>query len=473
MEVELTTYAPQGTQYKFVWEKNNWADWGTIQNFSDNSTCTWMPTEAGTYNLYVDVRDATGKVQSTSTQVKLTENWSFDSITVTPTTSNVVGDQATIAVNTSGNNSSLQYKFVWEKNNWADWGTIQNFSDNSTCTWIPSQSGTYTFYVDIKDSTGKVTSKTYTYNVGTIGLNVEGSSTQEYKPGMEVELTTYAPQGTQYKFVWEKNNWADWGTIQNFSDNSTCTWMPTEADDYCFYVDIKDENGEIVTIKKGYKAWDYLGVNVSVSGQKVTFSPNMGCSKPEGFSYKYVWERDNWADWGEFDGFTTATSKSFTVNVSGRYSFYIDVKCPDGTVLTKHSTTYSINTDPYLSRISNYSSGTNYLIAVDRSAHKVAVYQGSQNNWNRQYLWSCVTGAPSTPTISGVYRTTGFKRSSLSTDSRAIYCTQIYGGYFFHSILASESELGHSLSHGCIRLPYSSALWIYNNIYVGTTVVIW
>ena len=126
-----------------------------------------------------------------------------------------------------------------------------------------------------------------------------------------------------------------------------------------------------------------------------------------------------------------------------------------------------------LNRINGYSSGTQWLIAVDRSTHRVGVFKGSTNNWSLQYYWSCVTGAPGSPTITGSYTTTGFKRTHLTTDSRAIWCTQIWGGYFFHSILASESELGQSLSHGCIRLPYSAASWIYNNINAGTRVVIY
>ena len=126
-----------------------------------------------------------------------------------------------------------------------------------------------------------------------------------------------------------------------------------------------------------------------------------------------------------------------------------------------------------LNRITGTSSGTQWLIAVDRSTHKVGVFRGSAGNWSMWYYWSCVTGAPATPTITGTYRTTGFKRDALSTDSRAIYCTQIWQGYFFHSILASESELGQSLSHGCIRMAYSSAKWIHDNIYAGTTVVIY
>lgn len=126
-----------------------------------------------------------------------------------------------------------------------------------------------------------------------------------------------------------------------------------------------------------------------------------------------------------------------------------------------------------LDRIYWESSGTQWLIGVDRSQHRVGVFRGNSGNWSLQYWWSCVTGAPSSPTITGTYRTTGFKRDSLDTDSRAIYCTQIYGGYFFHSVLNSEDELGQSLSHGCIRMAWSSASWIHDNIYVGTTVVIY
>mgnify|MGYP000591236499 CR=1 FL=1 len=124
-------------------------------------------------------------------------------------------------------------------------------------------------------------------------------------------------------------------------------------------------------------------------------------------------------------------------------------------------------------RAQSYSSRTNRLILVDRGNHKVSLYTGSKNNWHLSYYWSCVTGAPNTPTITGSYYTTGFKRNSLTTDSRAIWCTQIWGGYFFHSILVSESELGKSLSHGCIRLPYGAAQWIHQNIYAGTRVVIY
>lgn len=185
-------------------------------------------------------------------------------------------------------------------------------------------------------------------------------------------------------------------------------------------------------------------------------------------------------DDGSFS-FVSALNPALVLNISGsiKSGSNVNVTTDSGAATQKFfisRTTYNpmpADQRAMLNRASGYSSGTNYLILVDRSAHKVGVFKGSRNNWSLQYYWSCVTGAPSSPTITGTYRTTGYKKTALSTDARAIWCTQIWGGYFFHSILVSESELGKSLSHGCIRLPYTAARWMYDNIRVGTTVVIY
>lgn len=127
----------------------------------------------------------------------------------------------------------------------------------------------------------------------------------------------------------------------------------------------------------------------------------------------------------------------------------------------------------FMNKANQYSSLTNWIILVDTNAHQAAILSGSRGNWKMSRRFSVTTGAPSSPTIKGVFQTTGFKRPNLSTDSRARWCTQIKGGYFFHTILASTSELGHSQSHGCVRLAVPDAQWIYNNINRGTTVVIY
>ena len=157
-----------------------------------------------------------------------------------------------------------------------------------------------------------------------------------------------------------------------------------------------------------------------------------------------------------------------TFNIGG-YNYTFDIN--------GYTTTEPITIPPAQRAMSQkaqgYSSSTGYLIMVNRGTHKVGIFERKSGRWEMTAYWDCVTGAPSTPTITGSFKTTGGKRSSLSTDSRAKYCTQITGGYFFHTILASNNELGKSLSHGCIRMSYSSAKWIYQHINAGTRVVIY
>ena len=190
---------------------------------------------------------------------------------------------------------------------------------------------------------------------------------------------------------------------------------------------------------------------------------------------------------GSFTTYTyDATGTSYTVKglVSGRayrmlVQAYVDGQwSPFSSIDLVSVTPYGVNVpegQQMMTDIANngFSSSTSYLILVNLSRHEVGVFVGGYNNWKCDKFWSCVTGAPSTPTITGTYSTTGFKRTNLTTDTRARWATQINGGYFFHSILNSDSELGTSASHGCIRLSVDNAKWIYDNIFSGTKVFIY
>lgn len=148
-------------------------------------------------------------------------------------------------------------------------------------------------------------------------------------------------------------------------------------------------------------------------------------------------------------------------------SFYVADN--DG-VLTKRK--YSPLIQSMVDRAQGFSSSTGWLVLVSRSDCHVAVFSGGRGNWNLCDDFACAVGASSSPTITGTYATQS-RRPSLDTDSRARYCTQINGGYFFHTILSSNSELGHWASHGCIRLPVEKARWIYYNLPLRTTVNIY
>lgn len=229
----------------------------------------------------------------------------------------------------------------------------------------------------------------------------------------------------------------------------------------------------------GWQGWVSDGKNAGTTGQSKRVEAVQ--IKLTGTAAKYydIWYRvyaqdHGWLGWAKNGASAGTSSISYKM---GAIQIRITAKgasAPGSTAKPYTSKkAYSGTQLSMYNKAQSYSSGTKYLILVNRKAHKVGVFTGKKGNWSYKYYWSCVTGASGSPTITGTFRSSGYKKTVLSTDSRAKWCTQISGGYFFHTILASESELGKSLSHGCVRLAKSNAKWIYNNIRSGTTIVIY
>lgn len=129
-----------------------------------------------------------------------------------------------------------------------------------------------------------------------------------------------------------------------------------------------------------------------------------------------------------------------------------------------------------------YASKTKYLIWANLATQKVNVFEGSKGSWKLVKVFRCASGAKSTPTPQGVTYVT-YKEKGWYTDSYV--CKPIVRfypgtGYAFHSVLYTadgskikDGSMGFPVSHGCLRMKPSSIQWIYDNIPVNTTVVIY
>ena len=132
-----------------------------------------------------------------------------------------------------------------------------------------------------------------------------------------------------------------------------------------------------------------------------------------------------------------------------------------------------------LTRANMYSSPTPYLLMVNRSTHKVGVFQKGANGWDFVHYWDCGDGAPGTPTVEGVFSVGSKGYYFDSGAARCYWYTQFRGNYLFHSVLYNKNgtlqdgRVGMALSHGCVRLLIENAKWIYDTIPAGTTVVVY
>ena len=130
-----------------------------------------------------------------------------------------------------------------------------------------------------------------------------------------------------------------------------------------------------------------------------------------------------------------------------------------------------------------YSSETQYLIWVSRSAQMVNVFQGSKGNWKLTKSFIVGTGAASTPTPVGVTTVSYKLKAGWTTGTYTV--RPVVGfypgtGYAFHSRLCypgTDTEYdfssGYPVSHGCVRMKHNDINWIYNNVPIGSTGVIY
>lgn len=129
-----------------------------------------------------------------------------------------------------------------------------------------------------------------------------------------------------------------------------------------------------------------------------------------------------------------------------------------------------------------YSSGTQYLIWVNRTYQRVNVFQGSAGKWTLIKTFLCATGRAGHATPVGVYTTT-YKQTRWDFGSYIVAPVVRFkqgSGYAFHSRLWNRSHtalvdaaIGYPASKGCVRMYDEDVQWIYDTIPAGTTVVVY
>lgn len=145
-----------GAKYKYVYSYDNWSKWGVIKDFSADSSMTYKAERTGKLDIYVDIMDSRGYVQTKSATANILPNLYFSSVNVVPTAR--VGQTVKISQIVSVA-SGTQFKYVWSYNGWKEWGVIQQMSPSSSASYKFTKRGTYDIYVDVRDSRGYIQSK--------------------------------------------------------------------------------------------------------------------------------------------------------------------------------------------------------------------------------------------------------------------------------------------------------------------------
>ena len=140
-----------------------------------------------------------------------------------------------------------------------------------------------------------------------------------------------------------------------------------------------------------------------------------------------------------------------------------------------------------LAKAQTYDSSTGWLMITDKSNHKVGIFKGAKGN--RKFINFVPTTVGmfgpkgGSYTMSGVTRIVYKEYKMLGELTSQFYVSWTSFGIGYHSILYNkwdsdpihvvDSRLGGHWSKGCMRLPTDVAKYVYNNVPVGTPVVIY
>lgn len=233
------------------------------------------------------------------------------------------------------------------------------------------------------------------------------------------------------------------------------------------------------TYKKGWKnAWGSNGKLAASSEavQAIRFKLTGELAKRFDVYYRACARSTGWLDWaknGKAAGVVGIKSKLRLV----AYQLKVVPKGAAASGATKLS--YATH-DKYAQyakyvlykRIKDTKSRTKYMISVDTTLNRMAVYKGKKGHWKLLHYWICGTGKKSTPSRKGDFT---LKGTTYRIDSGKIsyyYFKRYKKGLGFHSVTCKiytrtlsrpiARQLGHNISHGCIRLTMTNAKWVSN-----------
>ena len=181
-KVTLTAKAVGGTApytYALLYKKASSSTWSKIgEKYGTESTGSFKPGAAVPYDVQINVKDSTGKVVSkkfkitvNDTPKELTNNSTVSAETIT------LGEKVTLTAKAVGGTAPYTYALLYKKASSSTWSKIgEKYGTESTGSFKPGAAVPYDVQINVKDSTGKIVSKSFKITVNT-GSTLKNTST--------------------------------------------------------------------------------------------------------------------------------------------------------------------------------------------------------------------------------------------------------------------------------------------------------
>lgn len=301
----------------------------TIRSYSQTRTTTFQPKKAGTYTLYVYIKDNKKTVVKKRT-LKVSTPYTVK----LSTSHNYTNEKIKLTASTTGGTGTKYFKFQYKYN--GKKYTLRSYSKTRTLYFTPKRVGTYTFYVTSKDAKKKTRTTSKTVKVIDRPLSISASmSANKVITGQSVKMTVSSLGGKgmkQYIFAYRFNGEKTF-IISEYSLQNSVTVPLTEDGTYSFIATVKDEEGTKKTITKTVEAYTPVlkidsfttSFSSSMSLKKMTLkSSSSGNIGDKVTQFSYIKEGDS--ERKIIKGYGPKESTTFTPTEYGNYTFYVRVK---------------------------------------------------------------------------------------------------------------------------------------------------
>jgi SH3-like domain-containing protein len=476
-------------QYKWTIYKESTEVYAS-DTYSSSNTIEWIPTVPGVYKAKVSIKNATEEITSDfSSTYNILVKPQIKKIYPDSLTTQYLGTSLKFSVDVEGDN--LQYQWILYKSTTKGTTIVHTsaYSKSNAFSWTPKtidDLGSYKAKVRIKNGIEEITSNfSSEYKVL---AKPNSTKITELKPSMSTTIYTgkklnfsvkASGTGLQYKWIIYKDSKPVY-TSPYSSKNNIFSWTVKDEGVYKAKVHIINQYKQVLVsgFTKDYKA--IVDVNALVKPYIVIATVNKTTtiySSASSYSRKVttfkkgdkveiIKDTKGWYHVKKVNTKTTGWVKGSSLSIPKD-------TLPSRSYMKKEHLERYVNENKFESK-------TKYLIWVDLYRQRVNVFTGKKGSWKLLKTMDCASGRNTSPTVRGSFTVTWRGPKLYSNDVIAKYKTNFYGAYYFHSTLYSrynesrviDSRLGQRLSHGCIRLATTNALWIYNNIGNGTKVFI-
>ena len=353
-KVTITATASGGSgnyTYSYLIHNKDTDAWARLTTtFGTSNTYVWTASGSGTREFYVEVKDSTGTVvRSSAVNVSVTGVQPL-SITGKANYSSVnVGANVTVTATASGGSGSYTYSYLMHNKDNDTWYRFSDFKTSNTLTWTASSAGTREFYVEVKDSSGKIV-RSSAINVSVTGvsaLTITGKANASTLPaGSTVTLTATASGGGgsyTYSYLMYNRDTGGWYRFSDFKTSNTLSWVASSAGNRDFYVEVKDSTGKVVrssainvnitgTVKSELKITGVTSAAITTVGNKVTITA-AASGGSGGYTYSFLLCNIDTNGWYRFSDFNSVNTLTWTATSAGNKAFYVEVKDSTGKVV--------------------------------------------------------------------------------------------------------------------------------------------